>query len=123
MKIEFNTDDLSDLDRAVLALVANQGETVKSVVALEAEAPKPAPKPTAKPKPAPKPAPEPEPDEDGDDEGAAEYSLDDAVQVATKLVSKGKSSDVKAALTKLGVRRVSELKGGQIGEFIGSFEG
>lgn len=48
--------------------------------------------------------------EDEPAEDDAESLMEQAVQKATKLVSDGKASEVKAALEKAGARRVSELK-------------
>jgi hypothetical protein len=63
----------------------------------------------------------PEPDPVVEEEALAEdggVTMDDAVKLAIELVSAGKANDVKAALTDLGAKRVSELSGGAIGEFI-----
>jgi len=68
-------------------------------------------------KPAAKPEPEPEPEEE-DVLGAGVPTLDDAIALATKLVAAGKTSDVKAALAELDCKRVGELKGSQIGQFL-----
>lgn len=137
MKIELDTNTLSDLDRAVLSLILG-GEPAPAPAA---EQPKPAP---AKPKPAParkatveevvaaaKPEPEvPTSEEAGDtgedliapadsaDPAPAEVTMSDAVAAATKLVSSGQSAAVKDALTGLGVKRVSELADDQIAAFI-----
>lgn len=86
-------------------------------------APKAEPKPAKKAAaPKPKPAPEPEPDAAEDDAAEDGPSLSDAVKKATKMVSEGKSGEVKAALTSVGVKRVSELAGGQIAEFLAAVE-
>ena len=75
----------------------------------------------------PEPAVEPEPvveepaaAEPEEDLVGAEtvHTLDDAVTLATKLVSEGKAADVKAALATAGAKRVSELKGDSISKFI-----
>jgi Ribosome-associated chaperone zuotin len=50
-------------------------------------------------------------------------TLDDAVSKATKLVSEGKTAQVKAALLAAGAKRVSELKGAGISVFLNSLEG
>lgn len=52
----------------------------------------------------------------------ATYTLEDAVSKATKLVSGGKASEVKAALAAAGAKRVSELKGDAIGTFMQALE-
>lgn len=61
-----------------------------------------------------KPKPEPAEEESDDDAPA----LSDAVKLATKRVSEGRAKDVKAALTAVGAKKVSELKGDQIAEFL-----
>ena len=44
--------------------------------------------------------------------------LQDAIDAATKLISEGKSAEVKAALAAVGAKRVSELGGDTIARFI-----
>lgn len=87
---------------------------------------KPAAKPAPEPEPEPEddetPAPEePEADEPKDDEedlvGAAP-TLDAAVARATTLVSEGRAAEVKAALAEIGAKRVSELSGKAIAQFL-----
>ena len=97
---------------------------------VEVTEPEPQPKRTRRPRAAKKPEPEPEPepeeaedeDEDEDDEedliGGTEPTLDDAVAQATELVGAGQGAKVKAALKKLGVARVSALKGKAIADFL-----
>src|SRR5699024_3346904 len=94
-------------------------EPVKKAPARRKAAPK---------KAAPKKVEEPEvdePEDDSDDaeDDAGEYSLDDAVKLATSLVSDGRAADVKTALKNAGAKRVSELKGDAIGQFIEELEG
>lgn len=85
-------------------------------------------KPTpAKPTPA-KPEPEPEPEQEDDlglPEPAQEYKLEDAVAKAQALVAKGKSADVRKALTAVAGdgARIGNLKGDQIAAFIAALEG
>lgn len=73
---------------------------------------------------APKPEPEPEPevvqDEGPKPEPEAEdtHDLKEAVKLATKLVSEGRAKDVKTALGEVGAKKVSELSGDQISDFI-----
>ena len=120
----------------------------KPVAAAKAPAaPAPASKPAAATKPpvaktpaakAPAKAVEPEPEEEVEDEGPAAaleveedllggdepaYTIEAAVAAATKLVSAGKSADVKAALAASGAKKVSELKGKGIQAFIEALEG
>jgi len=66
--------------------------------------------------PVAEPVVEPEPEEDI--LGGAEVTLEDAVKRATELVSAGGTPRVKAALTAIGVKRVSELKGASIAAFL-----
>jgi len=95
---------------------------------VEVTEPEPQPKRTRRPRTGKKPEPEPEPepeedDEDDEDEvedliGGGEPTLDDAVAQATELVGSGQGAKVKAALKKLGVARVSALKGKAIADFL-----
>lgn len=110
MQITIDTSQpLSDIDLAVLGVLLGQD-------AAATPAPKAAAKP-AKKAAAAKAEPEPEPEAE-EDEGSDEPTLEEAVALATKLVSSGKSKDVKAALTDAGVKRVSELKSEDIPAFI-----
>jgi len=59
-----------------------------------------------------------EDDEDDDTEDAGVYTLQDAVSKATELVAAGKAAAVKKALTSVGAKRVSELKGDAISSFM-----
>lgn len=131
IEIHHNTDDeLNATDRAVLqALLGNDAPAAKAPVA-EQPAAKPAAKKatSAAKKAAAKPEPTPEPeeaesaDEDllGDDEAP---TMADAVELATELVSDGRSADVKAALAEAGAKRVSELKGAGIATFVNTLRG
>lgn len=112
MQITIDTNNLSELDVAMLAFLAGQEATEE---APEPEAPAPA-KPAAK-KAAPKPDPEPEVEENliGGDDGP---TVADAVQKATLMVSEGKSAQVKAALAAVGANRVSEMPEDKVVEFI-----
>lgn len=116
--------NLSEDEKSLLAFILG-GADVPTVAAVEAKA-EPAAKPAKKAaaKPAKKAEPEPEEDEDddllGDDE--PEYTMADAVAKATEMVSGGNATDVKAALTDLGVRKVSELKPSQIAAFIAALD-
>lgn len=123
MHISIDTENLSPLDYQVLALLggvatAPKAEAEKATTPAAAKKATPAKK-TAAPKPAPAPEPEPEEeDEDlvgGDDEG---YSLEDAVSKATAMVADGQAAEVKAALTKVGAKKVSALEGDQIAAFM-----
>lgn len=116
MQITIDTENITQQDRDILALVLG-GEA--------APAPQKAAKPAATTKskdtkPEPVEEPEEPADEAGDDEGEKSEgaSMEDAVALATKLVSNGKAAQVKAALSDCGAKRVSELDESKIGEFI-----
>ena len=79
----------------------------------------PAPKKAAPKKTAPAPEPEPEEAEETEETGA---TLEDAVKAATALVTSGKPNKVKAALTAVGVDKVSSLKGSEIQGFLDALE-
>lgn len=123
-----NTDDLTTLDRQVLALLG--GDSIPTVTAeprtgSEQSEAKPAKKAAAK-KAAKKPEPvveEPE-DEDEDDDlvGDDGPTMADAVARATELVSAKRAPEVKAALANLDVEKVSHLKGDQIAAFLEALE-
>jgi hypothetical protein len=111
-----DTNELSELDRNVLAaLLGNDVSPASAPASQPKSEPKAESKPKAEkaaPKATKKPELEPEPEpgeEDGDspDDG---LTMKDAVALATKLVSNGEASRVKAALSDLGAKRVSELK-------------
>lgn len=91
-------------------------------VAKKAAAKKAASPVAAVPDPEPEPA-EPTPaSEDADDEAEFAALMKTAVRETTRLVSGGRSSEVKAALADLNVARVSELTAENIGAFIGAVE-
>lgn len=105
------TQELSPLDLRVLSALAGAEPTEKTVS--QPKAAKAAePKATAE-KAAP--APEEPAADDAADDGA---TLEDAVAIATNLVSNGEAAKVKAALSELGAKRVSELSGSKIAEFV-----
>lgn len=114
--IELDTDDTDDRVEALLTVLGH-GATLATVTPEPVEEAKPAPakkaaakKTTAK-KAAAKPEPEEDEDEDEDLIGASQPTLQDAVELAGKLVASGKAADVKATLKELGVGRVSQLDG------------
>lgn len=109
MQITMNTDELSELDIAVLRFLAGMEDGEP-----EAEA---EPEPVAK-KTRAKKAPEPEEDLLGSDSP----TLADAVAVATTLVANGEAGKVKAALTEIGVKRVNELADDNIVAFLAALE-
>lgn len=145
--IQISGDTLTDVERGVLAALAGSTAaqvTVEAPAFIEAgeqeayeeakpkrhrrtkaemeadraaeEAPEPEPEPTPEPEPV-APEPEVEPTLTAVPGG----SLDEAVKIATKMVSDGRVADIKAFLTKLGVKRVSELRGDQIAAFTAEF--
>jgi len=136
MQITVDTNNLSDLDRQLLATVlGEQGVVTAKAEPVEAPAEeekappkKRAARKTAAAKPDPEPEPEPEDDEPAAEEneddpedllgGSEPVTMQDAVKVASDLVSKGKSADVKKALNGFGVKRVSELDEGDLAAFV-----
>ncbi len=96
---------LSETEKSALRMILIGGDPVTPAAAEAA--------PTWVPTPAPTPAPAPEPEAD-------DATMEDAVQLATKLVSEGKAAQVKEALRGVGAKRVSELKGDAIATFIAS---
>lgn len=106
--------------------------TKEILAAAEKPAPKRAPKAASTraavledtPEPVVEAAPEPAVEEPEEDLVGAEtvHTLDDAVTLATQLVSDGKAPAVKAALAVAGAKRVSELKGDAISAFINELQ-
>jgi hypothetical protein len=120
MQITIDTNNLSETDVNFLRVLVGDAPA-------PAEAAPAAKKATAKKAAAkPEPTPEPEADEavadDSSDADADAPTLEDAVALATKLVSAGKSKEVKAALTDVGAKRVSEVDEDKIGELIAALE-
>lgn len=111
MKIELDTrDPLSDLDLQILALLLPpaQEPAVRAQVAPPAQgqtAPEPAaPEPDPEPEKAPEKEPEKEPERVFEDE------MNRVIAEATDLVSQGKSSEIRKALAKIGIERVSAIE-------------
>lgn len=118
MQITIDTNNLSELDIAMLAFLAEQGETAE-----EPEEPAPPAKSTAK-KTAPKdevPAPA---DEEAEEDlvGNDGPTLADAVARATVMVSNGNATKVKEALAVVGAKRVSEMKEEDIPAFFAALD-
>lgn len=146
VQINVNTaDDFSEVDRNVLLALAGvkdavvEPKTAESVPAKPAPtrapakpAPKPAPQaeeadetaeePEAKPEPKPEPKAAPKPAPKAAPKAEEGPTLEDVITFATDLVSKGKQPEVRAALEAVGVKRVSELKGKQLAEFLAQFD-
>lgn len=123
MQITIDTDNLSELDIAMLSFLAEQGEVAETTEAEEAPAPA---KKTTKKAPAKEPEQEPE-EEDlvgGTDEPADEDAptLSDAVAAATELVSNGEAAKVKEALSEVGAKRVSEMSEEDVPAFLAALK-
>lgn len=136
---------LSDLDRQVLqAVLADTWPPTKEAPATwtatgnwaaeePAEEAPPAKKAPARRNRKVKAAPDPEPspesapsapsaesaDEPDEDAGPTK---EDALAAATKLLGEGRMADVKSVLSNFGVKKVSDLKPSQYGDFIDSLE-
>ena len=119
MQITIDTNNISATDRALLEHLLGKKTTVEPVEEPKPAAPKPARKPAA-PKPAPVEEPEVDEEEDEDLLGGDEdeVTLEDAIARATELVSEGKAAKVKAALAKVGAKRVSDIKESSLKAFI-----
>lgn len=120
MQITIDTNNLSEMDIAMLAFLAEQGEATEEV-AEEPEAPAPAKAPAAKKAAAPKAEPAPEP-EDEDLVGGDGPTMADAVARATTMVSEGQAAKVKAALATVGAKRVSEMAESDIPAFFAALD-
>lgn len=125
MGISITITDVANLtaeEKALLATLTDGGQAAE----------KPAAAPKAKAEVAPKKKKvveeevveaevvEDDEDEDEDLVGGDEPTMADAVARATELVGEKRQQEVKDALAEFGVKRVSELKGGQIGAFLES---
>lgn len=123
MHISINTEEgLSDLDRQILAVLA--GDAKAPAATTPAKAATPAKKTAAAPAKA-KAEPEPEPEDDDTDAGSDDSdgpTLQDAKGAAGVLVSSGEAAKVKAALTKVGAKKVSEIAENKIAAFIAALE-
>jgi hypothetical protein len=64
---------------------------------------------------------EPVTEEPVTEEPVTEPTLADAVKMATELVAANRVGELRTVLTEMGAKRVSELKGDQIGVFLGKF--
>lgn len=58
-----------------------------------------------------------------EDDGAQEVSLSDAVKMATEMINSGDSDKVKAALSAVGVAKVSVMKADQVPAFLAALKG
>ena len=122
--ITLDTEKLTPQDARLLAALAGQPQTSGETPAPAAEKPAQAAKKTSAPKAAAKPEPEPEPEEEPETDEPSEAADDEAptkdqaIELATKLVSSGGAKKVKAALTEIGVKKVSELSDEDVLTFI-----
>lgn len=115
---EEKAEEKSDYDKAVDARVKAQAEPAKAPAKRTRKAPaKVVEEPTPEPEAAPS-APTAPAAESADEEATDGPSLEDAISLATKLVSEGKRPKVKEALASIGVGRVSQLKPEQVQAFI-----
>ena len=115
MFIQFETSELTELDKQVLAVLAGGSTapaqpTAKAAPKAEKAAPKAEKK--AEPESTPESTPEPAAEADG------QATMKDAVELATKLVSSGEAAKVKVALNELGAKRVSELSEENVPAFV-----
>lgn len=125
MQITIDTENLTALDVLVLRMVLGDAETpTPAPAAASPSAAKPVKKAAAKAEPVVEPEPEPEPEPEDDDlVGGTAPTMADAVARATELVGSGDAPRVKAALTDLGVKKVSELKSDDdIAAFVAALE-
>lgn len=148
MHISINTaEEISDLDRQVLALLA--GTVVSSLEYTEEPDEEPEPEPTPrrttrkatakKPEPEPEPEPEEEPEpepmaeeaveeeeEPEEDEAGDEQSDEDllalAVKKATEMVGGGEAAKVREALDAAGASRVRELNADNVRDFFAALD-
>lgn len=116
--IEIHSDErnsLTDFERGILNALSglNVGGVEVKQEGKKVETPKVVTKPTV----APVAETLPEPEEETTPP-AGEATMAAAVKAATDLVSQGKAAQVKTALAGVGAKRVSELKGKAIAEFL-----
>jgi hypothetical protein len=108
------TEELSPVDLEILTALVGKVEAPPAPV--PAKAKKPAPEPVVEEPVVEEPVVEEPVVEDL--VGGSSYTMKDAVEIATKLVSEGKSADVKKALAKAGVDRVSKLPEDKVDAFV-----
>ena len=121
MQITIDTNNLSELDLRILWLLGNADDAPAPKAEKAAPKAEPAAKAAPKAKPTPKAEEPVEELEEAVEEDTADESgatMEDAVALATKLVSSGQAAKVKAALAEAGAKRVSELKDEDIASFI-----
>lgn len=126
MKITIDTNNLSELDVAMLGFLAEQEPSAEAETEVEPDPEPVAAKKVVAKKVAAVVEPEPEPEEEEEIEedlvGGDAPTISDAVAAATKLVSEGKQAVVKAALTAVGAKKVSEMEADVIPSFLAALE-
>jgi hypothetical protein len=112
MNIQFDTATLTDNDRRVLKLVAD----------IETE-PEPEPEqPKQRKKPGPKSKAEKEAEAKANESDSEAGDVQEAIDKAVELTGDGKHAVVRAALKKVDVAKVSELKPAQVGDFLAALD-
>jgi hypothetical protein len=118
MQVTF--DPANDADLALVRLLLNEDAAPAPAPAKKAVAPAaPAKKAAAAPAEAEEPGEAPA--TNGGEEGEGP-TLADAVARATDMVSNGQAAQVKAALTTVGAKRVSELEEDKIADFLAALD-
>jgi hypothetical protein len=110
MQINLTFDPSTELDEAKALLESLGGDAPAPAAKAPAKKTTPARK-TAAAKPAPEPEEETEEEADGP-------TLEDAIARAQELVGEKRTDEVKAAVKKLKVERVSKLTGAKIAQFL-----
>jgi hypothetical protein len=111
MQINLTFDPSTELDEAKALLESLGGDAPAPAAKAPAKKTTPARK-TAAAKPAP------EPEEEETEEEADGPTLEDAIARAQELVGEKRTDEVKAAVKKLKVERVSKLTGAKIAQFL-----
>lgn len=122
MQITIDTNNLSEMDVAMLAFLAGQEAPEPEAEDEEPETPAPAKKAAAAKKAAPKAEPDPEPEAEDLVGGGDAPTMADAVARATTLVSEGEAAKVKEALAAVGAKRVSEMSEEDIPAFFAALD-
>lgn len=119
MQIHIDTSEpLSDTDKQVLAVLTGKEATTPAAKVNTVAA-----KPAAKPAPEKDVEPDPEPEPDADADAGDGVSLEDARALASKMVSNGEAAKVKAALTSVGAKKISEVDDDSVQAFYDALNG
>jgi len=121
VQITIDTNNLSELDIAMLAFLAGNTEAEEEVAGTPADEETAEPEPE-KPKAAAKKAAAKKAEPEEDLVGGDGPTMSDAVAAATQLVSEGGAARVKAALAVVGAKRVSEMDESDIPAFLAALE-